>query len=305
MNVQQEETVSVIRDLIETCRDGQEGFRAASESVADDPELKMLLSSFSLERAKFAGELESLLLGMGEHHPEREGSSVAGAAHRGWIKFKAAVTRADNHAILAECERGEDLAVESYNKALAHGLPEPIREVVQKQRQEVLTAHNTVRALRDATPGGVTRAASAAKSATQAVRAQTEKAAKSAAEVWEEMKSKAGDWRESTETYVRRNPLPSLGWALATGFAIGMLFQAAGIRNERARLEAERHPWRRFAAAFAAWLGVIGSRTRSGVRSSVETIQEKVEDLASQAPRQIRRGNRMAKPLRRMWNRMT
>ena len=52
---QQKETISTINDLIETLKDGQEGFRQAAEAVAD-PQLKSIFNEYSLQRARFAGE---------------------------------------------------------------------------------------------------------------------------------------------------------------------------------------------------------------------------------------------------------
>ncbi len=150
MNAQQEEALDVLNHLIGICRDGQEGFRTAAEAVVDDSELKMLLSSFSLQRAKFAGDLEAVAITMGEHHPENEGTTFKGAAHRGWIHFKSALSRGNNYTVLAECERGEDAAKEAYQKALRYDLPAPVYDLVQEQRQEVIITHNTIRALRDA-----------------------------------------------------------------------------------------------------------------------------------------------------------
>jgi uncharacterized protein (TIGR02284 family) len=49
---------------------------------------------------------------------EKKTPTVAGAIHRGWTGLKAALTSGNDHAILAECERGEDRAIEAYKKAL-------------------------------------------------------------------------------------------------------------------------------------------------------------------------------------------
>ena len=114
---QQKEILSTINGLIETLKDGQEGFRQASEAVRDF-QLKMLLGEYSLQRAKFAGELQNEAINLGEHNPETS-SSTAGALHRAWINLKSAITSHDEHAILAECERGEDTAVNEYKKAMA------------------------------------------------------------------------------------------------------------------------------------------------------------------------------------------
>ena len=106
---QQKETISTINDLIETLKDGQEGFRQAAEAVGN-PKLKSLFNEYSLQRSQFAGELQSQAIALGESKPE-DSSSAAGAMHRAWINLKSAVAKHDDRAILAECERGEDSAV--------------------------------------------------------------------------------------------------------------------------------------------------------------------------------------------------
>jgi uncharacterized protein (TIGR02284 family) len=145
----QKETISTLNDLIETLKDGQEGFRQSAEGV-DDPQLKSVFDEYSLQRSRFAGELQSEVRGMGEPDPENS-SSVAGSMHRAWINVKSAVTNRDRHAILAEAERGEDAAVSAYSDAMAKSLPAPIKELVSRQSAEVKDAHDKIRALRDST----------------------------------------------------------------------------------------------------------------------------------------------------------
>src|SRR3954464_10707804 len=147
---QQKEIISTVNGLIETLKDGQQGFKEASEAVKDS-QLKSLFSEFSLQRAKFAGELQKEAISLGEHDPE-DSSSTAGAMHRAWIDLKSAITSQDDHAILAECERGEDSAVSEYKKAMEDDsrLPTPIRDIVSRQYTAVKAAHDQVKALRDA-----------------------------------------------------------------------------------------------------------------------------------------------------------
>jgi len=147
---QQKEIISTINGLIETLKDGQEGFRQASDAVKDS-QLKTLFSEYSLQRSKFAGELQNEAIGLGEHNPENT-SSTAGAMHRAWINLKSAVTSGDDHAILAECERGEDSAVSEYKKAMEEkDLSSPIRDTISRQYADVKSAHDRIRELRDAT----------------------------------------------------------------------------------------------------------------------------------------------------------
>ncbi len=148
---QQKEIVSTINSLIETLKDGQEGFRQAAEAVKD-PQLKSLFSEYSLQRSRFAGELQNEARTFGEHDPEQT-SSTAGALHRTWINLKSAVTAQDDHAILSECERGEDVAVSEYKKAMDHDLASPIKDIISRQYAEVKSAHDRVRELRDARAG--------------------------------------------------------------------------------------------------------------------------------------------------------
>ena len=145
----QKETISTLNDLVETLKDGQYGYQHASENV-EDSDLKTLFSSYTAQRSKFAGELQQELVRMGEPEPETE-STVTGALHRGWINLKSALSGGGRHAVLAECERGEDHAVNIFKKA-AEGsdLPAPVQSIVKKQYQEILAAHNNVRSLRDA-----------------------------------------------------------------------------------------------------------------------------------------------------------
>jgi len=118
----------VIDNLIETLKDGQEGFKQAAESVRN-PALKALFSGYSDQRSRFATVLQSEARRQGETEPETT-SSATGALHRGWINLKSAVTGGDEHAILAECERGEDSAVEEYKKALDDDLSPAARQLV-------------------------------------------------------------------------------------------------------------------------------------------------------------------------------
>src|SRR3954465_16081492 len=96
------EMVSTLNSLIETLKDGQEGFRQAAEAVKDS-NLKSLFNEYSMQRSRFAGELQAEARQLGESDPETT-SSTAGAMHRAWINIKSAVTSGDDHTILAECE---------------------------------------------------------------------------------------------------------------------------------------------------------------------------------------------------------
>ncbi|HUR96851.1 MAG TPA: PA2169 family four-helix-bundle protein [Pyrinomonadaceae bacterium] len=144
------EVISTLNGLIETCKDGQNGFQVAAEGV-ERSDLKSLFYEFSQQRAQFSGELQSLVQSLGGD-PANSGSMSA-ALHRGWINIKSAVTGKDEAAILNECERGEDSAKGAYKSALEEALPGNVMETIQTQYVAVQSAHDRVKALRDAMSG--------------------------------------------------------------------------------------------------------------------------------------------------------
>lgn len=136
--------VSTLNDLIETCRDGENGFRTAAAAVKDH-HLRAMFERFARQRGEMARELQEQVRRLGAD-PEKMGSPSA-ALHRGWMNIKALVGASDDHAIVSEAERGEDVAKAAFQKALKQELPAGARELVEQQAAIVFTAHDEVRAL--------------------------------------------------------------------------------------------------------------------------------------------------------------
>lgn len=141
-----DEVISTLNELIETCKDGHEGFKQSAEGVSDS-QLKSLLYEFSQQRSQFVGELQTLVRELGGD-PEKSGS-ISGTLHRSWIDIKSVVTGQDEGAILNEAERGEDYAKNAYLKALESNLPSNVRAIVSQQFEAIRIAHDQVKALRD------------------------------------------------------------------------------------------------------------------------------------------------------------
>jgi uncharacterized protein (TIGR02284 family) len=140
-----DQAISTLNDLIETLKDGKNGFESAAEDVKD-ANVKTVFLECARERARMAGELQAEVTRRGGS-PEQSGSTSA-AVHRGWINLKSALGGGEK-AILDEAERGEDVAVRSFEKALKSDLPPDVANVVQRQYSQVKQTHDRVRGLRD------------------------------------------------------------------------------------------------------------------------------------------------------------
>ncbi len=141
------ESLGVVKDLIETCRDGQNGYLHAASQV-ENAELKNFFDEQCLERGRFALELEDASNGLGEVEASDTGT-VAGVAHRAWFELKGDLGGGD-HAILVSVEQGEDRAQQAYEEALKAALPESLLNIIGEQYASVKATHDRVRAWRDA-----------------------------------------------------------------------------------------------------------------------------------------------------------
>ena len=141
-----DDVVDELNTLIETCKDGEYGFRTCAEHVKST-QLRQVFTSRADECRQAATELQSLVLRLGGKADT--GSSVTGTMHRGWVNLKGMLTGDSDQAALNECERGEDAALARYRDAIRKALPDDVAAVVQRQYEGVKRNHDQIRTLRD------------------------------------------------------------------------------------------------------------------------------------------------------------
>lgn len=144
--MERNDVVETLNDLIENCKDGEYGFRTCADH-AKSAELKSVFSQRAGECGQGAQELQSLVTRFGGT-PDTTGTA-SGAAHRGWVALRGAVALDDDQAMLNECERGEDIALNRYRKALEEDLPAEVEQVVRRQYDGARRNHDQIKALRD------------------------------------------------------------------------------------------------------------------------------------------------------------
>ncbi|HEX9718821.1 MAG TPA: PA2169 family four-helix-bundle protein [Ramlibacter sp.] len=141
-----DDVIDALNDLVETCKDGEYGFKACAEQ-ARRADLKSVFMQRADDCRGAAQELAEQIRGLGGK-PE-DGGSAVGAVERGWVAVRAKLSTYEDLAVLEECERGEDNAVARYRKALRKPLPAGIKLIVERQLQGAQRNHDQIKTLRD------------------------------------------------------------------------------------------------------------------------------------------------------------
>ena len=148
LSMHNDDVVDTLNNLIETCYDGEYGFKACTERTKN-PNLKSVFQVRMRDCASSAAELAQQVVRLGGK-PEASGS-VSGTVHRGWVAVRDMLTSGSDNdlAILEECERGEDIALARYRKATKEALPYDVRTIVERQMEGVQKNHDMIKQLRD------------------------------------------------------------------------------------------------------------------------------------------------------------
>jgi uncharacterized protein (TIGR02284 family) len=144
--VDNNDVIAALNELIETSRDGVEGFRTSAES-AEDKRLKDFFLRHSKDIDESVRELQDLVRSLGGEPVDT--TSISGTLHRRWIEIKAALTNHDNIGVLKEVEHAEYAAQASYQDMLEIDLPDSIKTVIVRQLEGIKRNHALVKQLRE------------------------------------------------------------------------------------------------------------------------------------------------------------
>ncbi len=116
--------------------DAIEGYRNAAANI-ESPSLQSFFNDQAIERTKFAVELSSEIILLGEQ-PVSEGSLKA-SAHRTWMDIKSALAANDKKTVIEECIRGEETACEDYEDILTKPLVagSNLRTVLNNHKRQI------------------------------------------------------------------------------------------------------------------------------------------------------------------------
>jgi uncharacterized protein (TIGR02284 family) len=144
--------LDVLNHLLETCRDGEHGFRFAAVHVRDQ-EMSDLFIELAEERGRFSEELVPHVHRLGGQ--AATAGTTSGAIHRGWMSLKGSVSRHTDQVVLAEAERGERTAIHAYQEALAGMLPPTVSDIVERHLAAIRSAHARLLVLDKGATSGV------------------------------------------------------------------------------------------------------------------------------------------------------
>jgi uncharacterized protein (TIGR02284 family) len=142
-----DKSIDVLNSLIVINNDRIQGYETALEETKDS-DLMSLFNRFIEHSRQFRDELIAAVAKLGGE--PAEGTRIDGKIYRAWMDFKALVTGKDRKAILNSCEYGEDVAVNTYEKAMKdEDLAGDYAGIVSEQYSKIKADHDQVRGLRD------------------------------------------------------------------------------------------------------------------------------------------------------------
>lgn len=140
----------VLNDLILMNNDRIKGYQRTIHNLRpQDEDLSAIFTDIIEQTKQFNAALAAEVVNLGataETH-----TSVSGKLHLAWIGIKATFTGHNRHALLAECERGEDALRQTYLEALNSDsdLSSAQWELISAQTAAMKLVHDQIKALRD------------------------------------------------------------------------------------------------------------------------------------------------------------
>lgn len=144
-----EKSIDVMNGLIEINNDRIEGYETATKET-EEQDLKVFFAELTGTSQYCKQELVTEIMKSGGN--PIKGTKTTTKFLRIWIAAKAALSGKDRKAILCSCDYGEDMAVDTYEKALENVLGDitPGQQTMIKAQYALIKAdHDKVKSMRD------------------------------------------------------------------------------------------------------------------------------------------------------------
>jgi uncharacterized protein (TIGR02284 family) len=142
--------ISALNDLIKINNDRIAGYQKANEST-DETGLNLLFNEYIDQSKNYVSELREYIRVLGGS--PTDGTTLSGKFYHAWMDVKSTFINKDKHGILADCERGEDIAKSAYRKALDDKEliweDQQVVSILNNHMEGLRIAHDTIKSLRD------------------------------------------------------------------------------------------------------------------------------------------------------------
>lgn len=141
--------VSALNDLIKINRDRFAGYQKAMELTKNE-ELRVLFERLAMDSSKNINELSDQIRRI--NGKPFENTSIAGKFYRTWMDVKSMFSGSSDNSILMDCEYGEDVALEAYEKVNKSNdfIMDVSADILLRHQQERLKeGHDTIKRLRN------------------------------------------------------------------------------------------------------------------------------------------------------------
>ncbi|MFN8441407.1 MAG: PA2169 family four-helix-bundle protein [Caldilineaceae bacterium] len=138
-----EKVRSTLQQLIRLNYDGVGAYEMAATLLKNDHYIE-ICHDFVGQRRHFIDELSQILIRYGGTPPDSQ--SFNGLMNDVWMNIQSLVS-GDDGAIVTECDRGNQLAVDLYYRAQNEELPEDVRTLVQNQFSLLKGEHERIHRL--------------------------------------------------------------------------------------------------------------------------------------------------------------
>ena len=146
-NIISEETQNGINHLISRNRDAGKGFVEVANNI-NHVNLTQWLIDWAKIHDELADQLELVMKQVGVE-PDSD-TSMLGELHHVWIDLKAQWTNNDSAALLGECIRGEETALEDYQEVIAEKeMPLFARNILNNQKSKIQEAVDGLKVLKN------------------------------------------------------------------------------------------------------------------------------------------------------------
>lgn len=129
-----EQTVKLLNDLLIKNCDAEQGYQHSAGKCDQYTGIFYFLESQSEMRQSFAREISKMIARFGAK-PDYW-ACFSEKAHQAWDRLRS--IGADGNRVLVECKRGEEAALEIYDRVLAcENLPSLVRDLLLNQREQI------------------------------------------------------------------------------------------------------------------------------------------------------------------------